>query len=95
MDDGAEKKTVRVIIFGQPYTLRAAGDPREVEDLAAQIDALMEGISSKTGDADPSRVAVLVCLHLADRLRTLERELADLRRRIEQKANQLSLLLEN
>jgi len=94
MESGAQKKTVRVTIFNQVYTLRASGDPGEVEALAARIDSLMESIASKSGDSDPARVAVLVCLHLADRLRGLEQELDALRRRIEQKADQLSLLLQ-
>jgi cell division protein ZapA len=94
MDSGAGKKTVRVTIFGQSYVLRAPGDPGELEQLAAEVDRLMDGVAAKTGDADPARVAVLVCLHLADRLRAVEQELSELRRRIEEKTQQLSLLLE-
>ncbi|MGQ9634984.1 MAG: cell division protein ZapA [Bryobacteraceae bacterium] len=94
MNSGAAKKTVRVTIFGQPYVLRAPADPGEVEALAAEVDRLMDSVAAKTGDADPARVAVLVCLHLADRLRSVERELSELRRRIEEKTEQLSLLLE-
>lgn len=95
MDSGtSEKKAVRVVIFGQPYTLRAASDPADVEALARSVDDLMANIASKTGHADASRVAVLACLHLADHLRTLERELAALKHRVEQKSERFSLLLE-
>ena len=37
---------------------------------------------------------MLACLHLADRLRSLEGELGDLRRRVDQKSEQFRLLLE-
>jgi cell division protein ZapA len=39
-------------------------------------------------------VAVLACLHLADRLRALERELDEFRRRVDQKTRTFGLLLE-
>ena len=41
-----------------------------------------------------NRVAVLACLHLADRLRAMERELSDLKARVDQKTRQFSLLLD-
>jgi cell division protein ZapA len=95
MDSGeTQKRPVRVTIFNQPYTLRSSGDPREIENLARFVDDLMESIASKSGDAEASRVAVLACLHLADRLRALERELAELRQRVEEKSAEYSLLLD-
>ena len=89
------KKPLRVTIYGQSYTLRSSGDPRELEDLARMIDGLMQGIASRTGDTEPSRVAVLACLHLADRMRSLEGELAALKERVEQKSREYSLLLQH
>jgi cell division protein ZapA len=92
---GSEKKPVRVTIFSQPYTVRTPGDPREIEELARLIDDLMAGIAARTGDSEPARVAVLACLHLADRLRLLERELSALKQGVEEKSRQLSLLLDH
>jgi len=95
MDSGqTEKKPVRVTIFGHSYTLRVAEDPSDVEDLARRVDALMENIASRSGNTEASRVAVLACLHLADSLRTLERELASLKQRVDQKTDRFSLLLD-
>jgi cell division protein ZapA len=91
---GAGKKPVRVTIYNQSYTLRSSGDPGEIEELARLIDDLMADIAAKTRDADPSRVAVLACLHMADRLRSLEKELAALRERVDEKSREFSLLLE-
>lgn len=77
MDAGSpqEKTTVRVTIFQQPYTLRVSGEPGETEALAQAVDSLMNQIATRTSGAEPSRVAVLACLHLADRIRQLEREI--------------------
>ena len=95
MDSGqTDKNTVRVTIFNHSYTLRASGDPREVEELAREIDSLMESIASRSGNTDTSRVAVLACLHLADRLRAVERDLAALKQRVDEKTERLSLLLD-
>src|SRR5690349_3911631 len=76
MDD---KQTVRVTILSRPYTLRASGDPREVEEVAASVNELMLSIAGRAPDADSTRIAVLACLHLADKLRGLERENQQLR----------------
>jgi hypothetical protein len=39
-------------------------------------------------------VAVLACLHLADRLRSMEGELSQLKTRVDEKTRQFSLLLD-
>jgi cell division protein ZapA len=95
MDPGAsEKKPVRVTIFNQTYTLRASGGTGEVEALAASVDELMSNISAHSGSSDAGRVAVLACLHLADQLRTLELELASLRKRVGEQSERFSVLLD-
>ena len=88
-----EKKPVRVTIFHQPYTLLAS-EPADVQELADSVDQLMASIAQKAPSADPLRVAVLACLHLADRLRSLECEIGELRRRVDLKSQQFRLLLE-
>ena len=50
---------------------------------------------SVQNDADTAGlVRDLACLHLADRLRTIESELASLKGRVDEKTRHLSLLLE-
>ncbi len=92
--DAAEKQPVRVTILNRSYTLRSAGDPREVQDLANSVDELMMAISSKAPNADATHVAVLACLHLADNLRQLERELSALKDRVGRKSEQFAGMLE-
>jgi cell division protein ZapA len=71
-----EKQPVRVTvtILSRPYTLLATGDPREIEEVAAGVNDLMLSIASKSPNADSTRIAVLACMHLADKLRALQRE---------------------
>jgi cell division protein ZapA len=90
----AEKNTVRVTILGQQYTLRAQGDTREVELLAQSVDELMHNIALKSPNSDSSRIAVLACLHLADRLNSLERDLGELKQRVERKSEEFAGLLD-
>jgi len=94
MDTAASAKTVRVTIFHQQYSVSASEDAGEIEALAQEVDDLMTSIAQRAGNIDATRVAVLASLHLADRLRAIERELADLKARVNEKSRQFSLLLD-
>jgi len=84
------KQPVRVHIFNQAYTLLADGDPTEVQHVAEEIDALMNTIASRTSSSDAGRIAVLACLHLADKLRETEKQLQT----FEERSGRLASLLE-
>ncbi len=94
-DSGADKKVVRVTIFQQPYALRTSGDPAETEALAEAVDSLMNRIAARTSGADPARVAVLACLHLADQVRQLQREQDRILDRLESLDRRLSFVQGN
>ena len=49
---------------------------------------------AKAGNNDSTRIAVLACLHLQDRLHTLERELDTLRHHVDDRTKHLSVLLD-
>ena len=89
-----EKQSVRVTILSRPYTVLAAGDPREVEEVAASVDQLMLSIAGKAPNADSTRIAVLACLHLADQLRVIEQEVQELRQRKDGRSGEYAALLE-
>ncbi|HLH17834.1 MAG TPA: cell division protein ZapA [Bryobacteraceae bacterium] len=91
MDD---KKSVRVTILSRPYTLVASGDPREIEEVATSVNELMLSIAAKAPSADSTRIAVLACLHLADKLRQAELEIQDLRQRKDATASPYAAMLE-
>ena len=90
----ANKRTVRVNILNQTYTLSTAGEARDTEELAQQVDDLMSSIARRAGNLDATRTAVLACLHLADRLRNVERQLEGLRKGINEKTRDLTILLD-
>lgn len=95
MDSGPPEKTlVRVTIFQQPYTLRSSGEPGETEALARAVDSLMNQIAARTSGSDPTRVAVLAALHLADRVRHLEKRLERVRIGVAEAAARLGGLAE-
>ena len=97
MDSEAlEKRTVCVTILSQPYrlTLRAASNPKEVEELAQAVDELLHSVAAKMPSADSTRVAVIGCLELADKLHTLELDLLKLKDRISHKTEEFAGLLE-
>ena len=78
-----EKKTVRVTIFNQSYSLVTTGKESDVEDLAHRVDELMSNIARGT-NTDASRIAVLACMHLADELRSAESKHRTLSRILEE-----------
>lgn len=94
MDSGTGRKTVRVTIFNQSYNLLATEQPGEIETLAHSVDDLMTQVAQRAGNVDSNRVAVLACLHMADQLKSMERELLELKARVDQKSRQFSLLLD-
>ncbi|MBI4876554.1 MAG: cell division protein ZapA [Acidobacteria bacterium] len=89
-----EKKPVRISVGGQAFTVLAPGDPSEILQLAAQVDEIMTRVASLSGLPDSMRAAILTCLHLADRARTLEREMDDLRKRIDEKTRRIAGILD-
>ncbi|MGH9719801.1 MAG: cell division protein ZapA [Bryobacteraceae bacterium] len=89
-----EKRPVRVTLLGQTYSLLAQGDPREVEQLAQKVDELMHEIARKSPNADSTRVAVLACMHLADQLTSLEKDLTSLKQRIDRKTEEFAVMLD-
>jgi len=85
---------VRVTIFNQTYSLVASEEPGRIELLAQRVDDLMSKIAAHGANVDATRAAVLACLHMADELETLEQQLTDLKQRVEHKAREFSLLLD-
>ena len=90
----AEKQPIRVTILSRPYVLRTADDPRQVEALASSVDELMLSIASRAPNADSTHIAVLACLHLADKLRLIEQEFSTLKERVDRKSGEFAALLD-
>lgn len=84
---------VRVTILNQTYTLVATTGGSDIHELAHTVDELMTNIS-RSGNLDATRTAVLACLHLADQLQSLQRELDSLKLNVDNKARHLQTLLD-
>ena len=94
MESVADKQPVRVTILSRPYVLRTTDDPRQVEALANSVNELMLTIASRAPNADSTHIAVLACLHLADKLRLLEHELSSLKERVDRKSGEFAAMLD-
>lgn len=93
MADTPDKKPVRVHILNNTYTLLYAGDPSMLEQAAQEVDELMTTIA-KGGNFDSTRIAVIACLHLQERLLTLERDLRSLKTSVDDRTRHLSVMLD-
>ena len=94
MDSGtSDKKSVRLSIFNQTFSLLVTGDPSDMERAAQEVDELMTTIA-RSGNNDSTRIAILACLHLQDRLQTMERELDSLKNHVNDRTKHLSVLLD-
>jgi cell division protein ZapA len=94
MDAESDKKSVRLTIFNQTFSLRVAGDPAEMELAANEVDELMHTIA-RSGNMDATRVAILACLHLQDRVHALEAEVDSIRSSVEDRSRRLAQLLDD
>jgi cell division protein ZapA len=84
------RQPVRVQIFNQNYSVMTESDPRELQEIAREVDDLMASIASRTSSVDSTRVAVLACLHLADKLHAAKKQL----QLFEDKSGRIATLLE-
>jgi cell division protein ZapA (FtsZ GTPase activity inhibitor) len=87
VEENGDRKQVRVTILNQSFTLLTTGDPKDMIELANQVDDLMSSIARKSPNLDSTRVAVFACLQLADQLRSRNAE-------FDQKAREFVSLLD-
>ena len=85
---------VSVTIFNQTYSLVASEEPGRIELLAQKVDDLMSKIAAHGANVDATRAAVLACLHMADELDLLEQQLSDLKHKVNHKAREFTILLD-
>ncbi len=62
------KRSVPVEIGGHRLTIRSDEQPEYVHELADYIDGHLREIAAQGGSTTPHRVALMVCMQLADEL---------------------------
>ena len=90
----AEMQPVRVTILNQTYSLRPSGQSGEIEAVAQKVDELITEMS-RTQNLDSTRAAVLACCTLMGQLRALEEDFEELRSKVDSKAKQFTMLLDD
>ena len=68
MSDPEEVRSTEVEIFGATYVIRGGQEPEYLTELAAEVDRRMRELAGHVANADPSRLAILAALNLADEL---------------------------
>ena len=81
------------IFLTRRYTVVTSGDPNDTIQVAHEVDELMSQIARRAGNLDSTRTAVLACLHLADRLRTIENQFSALKESVDLKTRSITELL--
>ena len=70
------KKSYKVTIFGDQYTLVSDESEQRVVQSASLVDTLMKEIAAASKISDHKKIAVLAALRLASKLDALESEVS-------------------
>ncbi len=57
---------IQVEIFGQTYSVRAAGEAEYIRDLAAFVDRKMREVAAHAPTVDSTKIAILTALNVSD-----------------------------
>ena len=66
--DDKRPEITHVTIFGREYTLQSDESPEYTSKIADFVDRRMTGIASEQNLADPTRVAIMAAMDIADQL---------------------------
>ena len=64
--DNRRPGVTQVEIFGQTYSVRAAGDPGYIQELAAFVDGKMREVAEHAPTIDATKIAILTALNISD-----------------------------
>ncbi len=90
-----ETSKVKVDIFGHTYTIKGDASSGYIEELATYVNDKMEEVSLNTSNTNPSHIAILVALNIADEYFQLKNIKKDMTHEIEKKAEILISMLDD
>lgn len=61
-----KRPSIQVEIFGQTYSVKAAGDPEYIRELAGFVDRKMREVADHAPTVDPAKIAILAALNISD-----------------------------
>lgn len=91
----SDKKTFNFLIAGVPYKLKTSHDDATVEELVQFVNNRMNQAMAATKNGSFQNAAVLTAMNLAEELILLKRKAHRELEKLEEKALQLSMDLEN
>ncbi|WII73369.1 cell division protein ZapA [Bdellovibrio sp. 22V] len=91
----SDKKTYNFLIAGVPYKLKTSHDDATVQELVDFVNNKMNQAMSLTKNGSFQNAAVLTAMNLAEELILLKRKAHRELEKLEEKALQLSMDLEN
>lgn len=85
---------VHVDIHGHRYSVRSDLDPQYVSQLATFLDERMQAASRALSSADPTRIAVIAALNIADELQRARLESAGATDRLHAKTAEIERIVD-
>ena len=85
---------VRITIRGRQYTVRGDESSEDIESVAADLDARLAEVASRTRAFDEYTVALLTALNLASELHSMKRQMADRLNELDREAASVAAILE-
>jgi cell division protein ZapA len=89
-----EQEGIPVEILGVQYRIKGDADPEYVKEVAYYVDSKMREISQRFSVGSPTKAAVLAALNIADELFSERSDRSKLLATVEEKAEQLSDMIE-
>ena len=88
------KRSLRVEVAGQKFSLQTEADPEYVESLASFVTQKVEEARNGAKAVATQSLVILAALHIADELFELRRKEDDFRRRVREKSQHILVLLD-
>ena len=85
---------VRITIRGRQYTVRGDDSTEDIEAVAADLDARLSEVASRTRAFDEYTVALLTALNLASELHSMRRQFAERLTDLDREAASIAAILE-
>jgi cell division protein ZapA len=91
----ADRKAVRVQIFGKTYSVRADADAKYTQSLARYVEEQMQNVAANSGAVDTQKIAVLAALNIANNLFQAEKNEQEREEELDKRTDLLLQMVED